>query len=235
MEIKKGDKVKVSEDAPRMYVLGFDHIYKAYESTVLEVDDGNAVIKPSVHVRPTAKLIIPTKYLIKVDAEAKEAKYHKGDRIKFKNIYELQKVKDKSFRWMLVEFASKEATITAVEDNGFYRVDIDQSIGGINDDMIECKVEPTEQTEAEEDARIRQMEAELDEFRKEELDRVLHPEKYYTYEVTIDNLTMNWPRYEADLAKELALKVANKFNDPKEAADYAVSVAKAVVEGLKRK
>lgn len=136
---------------------------------------------------------------------------------------------------MLVMFASKEATITAVEDNGFYRVDIDPSIGGINDDMIECKVEPTEQTEAEEDARIRQIEAELDEFRKAELDRVLHPEKYYTYEVTIDNVAMNWQRYEADLAKELALKVANKFNDPKEAADYAVSVAKSVADGLKKK
>lgn len=44
-----------------------------------------------------------------------------------------------------------------------------------------------------------------------------------------------WLRYEADLAKEIALKVANKYNDPKEAADYAVSVAKAVVENLKKK
>lgn len=46
---------------------------------------------------------------------------------------------------------------------------------------------------------------------------------------------MNWQRYEADLAKEVALKVANKFNAPHEAAEYAVSVAKSVVEGLKRK
>lgn len=229
-EIKQGDKVRVSKDAPEMYLRGQGYFFIEDDCQVDMVEDDNAVITNGPRI-----IAIPTKYLVKVDAEAKEAKYHKGDRIKFKNIYELQKVKDKSFRWMLVEFASKEATITAVEDNGFYRVDIDQSIGGINDDMIECKVEPTEQTEAEEDARIRQMEAELDEFRKEELDRVLHPEKYYTYEVTIDNLTMNWPRYEADLAKEVALKVANKFNTPHEAAEYAVSVAKAVVEGLKRK
>lgn len=46
---------------------------------------------------------------------------------------------------------------------------------------------------------------------------------------------MNWDAYSADLAKEVALKVADKYNDPKEAAEYAVSVAKAVVEGLKRK
>ena len=44
-----------------------------------------------------------------------------------------------------------------------------------------------------------------------------------------------WDAYAADLAKEVALKVANKFNSPYEAAEYAVSVAKAVVEGLKRK
>ena len=44
-----------------------------------------------------------------------------------------------------------------------------------------------------------------------------------------------WQSYEADLAKEIVLKVANKYNGPKEAADYAVSVAKAVVENLKKK
>ena len=114
-------------------------------------------------------------------------------------------------------------------------MDIDPSIGGINDDMIECKVEPTEHTKAEEDARIRQKEAELEAFRKSELDRVLHPEKSHTYEVTVDNVAMDWQRYEADLAKEVALKVANKYTEPKETAEYAVKVAKAVVEGLKRK
>ena len=56
-----------------------------------------------------------------------------------------------------------------------------------------------------------------------------------TYEVTVDNVTINWPRYEADLAKEIALKVTDEYSDPKEAADYAVSVAKAVVENLKKK
>ena len=64
---------------------------------------------------------------------------------------------------------------------------------------------------------------------------VLYPEKSHTYEVTVDNVAMDWQRYEADLAKEIALKVANKYTDPKEAAEYAVSVAQAVAEGLKRK
>ena len=212
MEIKQGDTVRVSKDAPKMYLRGFDHIFTGVESVVSEVEDDNAVIIFNTgHIN--SQITIPTKYLVKVDAEAKEAKYHKGDRVKFKNIYELQKVKDKSFRWMLVMFASKEATITAVEDNGFYRVDIDPSIGGINDDMIECRIESTEQAEAE---------------KKPNVGSIKIP-------VEVDLTDSYWDAYTADLAKEVALKVTNKYTDPKETAEYAVSVAKAVAEGLKRK
>lgn len=53
--------------------------------------------------------------------------------------------------------------------------------------------------------------------------------------VEVDLSDSYWDAYTADLAKEVALKVANRYNDPKEAAEYAVSVAKVVVEGLKRK
>lgn len=199
--IKVGDKVRVRKDAPRVYLRDW---CKAVEYDVYAVDGDAAIITYGYQ-----EIAIPLKYLVKVDAEAKEAKFKKGDRIKFKNIYELQKVKDKSFRWMLAMFASKEATITAVEDNGFYRVDIDPSIGGINDDMIECKVEPTE---AE---------------KKPNVGSIKIP-------VEVDLSDSYWDAYTADLAKEVVLKVANKY-DPKEAAEYAVSVAKAVVEGLKRK
>lgn len=208
-EIKVGDKVRVREDAPKIYTDGWIHDWRNADSIVKDVDNEDVVIVPIT--RDNCELAIPLRYIIKVDAEAKEPKYHKGDRVKFKNIYELQKVKDKSFRWMLVMFASKEATITAVEDNGFYRVDIDPSIGGINDDMIECKVEPTEQTEAEK------------------------PNHTIKIPVEVDLTDSYWDAYAAALAKEVALKVANKFKDPKEAADYAVKVAKSVVEGLKRK
>lgn len=267
-EIKLGDRVKVSKDAPRIYTPDwvdamFDLVLK-----VTEVEDGNAMVEFAKRTSyRTVLTAIPTKCLVKVDAEAKEAnvkigdkvvvhypsgdrighikevmldgtydidygggctghnitrqqietytapKFKVGDRVRFKNIYELQKVKDKSFRWMLVMFASKEATITAVEDNGFYRVDIDPSIGGINDDMIECKVEPTEQTEAE---------------KKPNIGSIKIP-------VEVDLTDSYWDAYAADLAKEVVLKVANKFNTPHEAAEYAVSVAKAVVEGLKKK
>lgn len=155
-EIKVGDRVRVSEDVPAMYVEGINRVFAKSESEVEVLADGNARIfietEDSLY-----QLVIPCKYLIKVDPDA------------------------------------------------------------------------------EEDARIRQKEAELEAFRKSELDRVLYPEKFHTYEVTVDNVAMDWQRYEAALAKEVALKVANKYTDPKEAAEYAVSVAKAVVEGLKKK
>lgn len=157
--IKVGDRVRVSEDAPRIYTDGwrldwrFD--WRNSDSLVRIVEEDDAVISPDDS--GGEELAIPCKYLVKVD------------------------------------------------------------------------------TEAEEDARIRQKEAELEAFRKSELDRVLYPEKSYTYEVTVDNVAMDWQRYEADLAKEIALKVANKYNDPKQLTEYAVKCAKAVAEGLKRK
>lgn len=81
-----------------------------------------------------------------------------------------------------------------------------------NTDIVEL-FEPTEQTEAEKKPNIGSI----------------------TIPVEVDLTDSYWEAYTADLAKEVALKVANKYNDPGQAAEYAVSVAKAVVEGLKRK
>lgn len=81
----------------------------------------------------------------------------------------------------------------------------------------ECELqpctEPTEQTEAEKKPNVGSI----------------------TIPVEVDLTDSYWDTYTADLAKEVALKVANKYNGPKEAAEYAVLVAKAVVEGLKNK
>lgn len=38
MEIKQGDTVRVSKDAPKMYLRGFDHIFTGVESVVSEVE-----------------------------------------------------------------------------------------------------------------------------------------------------------------------------------------------------
>lgn len=81
----------------------------------------------------------------------------------------------------------------------------------------ECELqpctEPTEQTEAE---------------KKPNVGSIKIP-------VEVDLTDSYWDAYTANLAKEIAVKVANKYSDPKQAAEYAVKVAKAVVEGLKRK
>lgn len=82
--------------------------------------------------------------------------------------------------------------------------------------LVEPYTEPVEQTKSDGDCIIHKMEDAIDELRKAHYD------------------IMNWPKYEADLAKEVALKVANRYDDPKEAAKYAVLVAKAVVKGLKK-
>lgn len=220
--------MRVSKDAPKIYTPDWvDEMFNLVLK-VTKVEDGNAMVVFAKRTPyKTVLTAIPCKYLVKVNAEAKEPKFNVGDRVKFKNIYELQKVKDKSFRWMLVMFASKEATITAVEDNGFYRVDIDPSIGGLNDDMIECKVEPTEQMEAEKNS--------CDGISEETANEISNALEAYFKALSDIADSLDWQRYEADLAKEIALKVSNKYSDPMEAAEYAVQVAKAVVEGLKRK
>lgn len=176
-EIKVGDKVRVREDAPKIYTEGWSCDWLHAHSNVRKTEGDSAEIELDCFA-----LVIPLKYLIKVEEEAKEP------------------------------------------------------------------------TEAEEDARFRQKEAEIDKFIKAEFDRMLHPEKYYTYEPTeqteaekkpnvgsikipveVDLTDGYWDAYTADLAKEIALKVANKYNDPKQLTEYAVKCAKAVAEGLKRK
>lgn len=195
--IKVGDRVRVSEDAPRIYTNGWRFNWRNSDSLVGIVEEDDAVISPDDSGEEA--LVIPCKYLVKVDTDAKEpSRIFYGDYAKVAS-QSLEELKRKAHpEWFPI-------------------------------------TEHTEHTEAEEDARIRQKEAELEAFRKSELDRVLCPEKSHTYEVTVDNVAMDWQRYEAALAKEVALKVANKYTAPKEAAEYAVSVAQAVAEGLKRK
>lgn len=211
-KIKVGDKVKVSKDAPRMYVPYWRNEKFCATLIVKEVNDGNAsVLFEGENPYKTVQRIIPTKYLIKVDAE--DAKFKFGDKVKClldSRIYEVMG-KTGKYHYAL---------------NGYDKE--------VHEDCLELYTS-NKQTDAEEYAHIRQMEAEFDELRKAHLDRTLNPEEYYTYEVTIDNVAINWQSYKANLAKDVVLKVVNKYEDPKIAADYAVSVAKAVVEGLKRK
>lgn len=215
-EIKVGDKVRVREDAPKIYTEGWSCDWLHAHSNVRKTEGDSAEIELDCYA-----LVIPLKYLIKVDAEAKEAKYKVGNWVMISGVFNPQL--NGMIGW-----------ISRIDEDGNKVSFQDGRFAIVEDKYLTLITQPTEQTEAEEDARIRQMETELDEFRKAKLDRMLHPEKP-TFEVTIDNVAMNWQRYEADLAKEVALKVANKYSDPKQLTEYAVKCAKAVAEGLKRK
>ena len=130
MEIKQGDRVRVSKDAPWIYTPDwvdamFDLVLK-----VTEVEDGNAMVEFAKRTPyRTVLTAIPTKYLVKVDAEAKEAKYHKGEKVCYNGyVYEIEGLVGKN------RYALKGLNF-----------DLDE-------DMIEPYepyTEPTEQTEAE--------------------------------------------------------------------------------------
>ena len=111
--------------------------------------------------------------------------------------------------WNLVK-----VKIAEIRDNGdviAHTYDGYQIVGRECD--FEPYTEPTEQTEVEKEPNVGSIKI----------------------PVEVDLTDSFWDAYTADRAKDIAVKVANKFNDPEQAAEYAVSVAKAVVEGLKRK
>ena len=244
MEIKQGDKVMVSKDAPRIYTPDwvdamFDLVLK-----VTEVEDGNAMVEFAKRTPyRTVLTAIPTKYLVKVDAEVGVGDrvivhYPNSDRIgriqevMLDGTYDIDygggctghnitrsqiepytapkfKVGDR-----VRNVKSDLCGIALKIEHGIVEVGIpyDKEKHYWNTDIVEL-FEPTEQTEEE---------------KKPNIGSIKIP-------VEVDLSDSYWDAYTADIAKEVALKVANKFNDPKEAAEYAVKVAKAVVDGLKRK
>lgn len=187
-EIKVGDKVRVREDAPRVYTRGLWEVFEKRDSNVDSVEDGTAVISTGPHI-----IAIPLKYLVKVEDEEKEARFKVGDRVE-------ELVSRKSGRILGVEGDFVVVGCPYDKEKNYWHID-----------SVEL-VEPTEQTEAE---------------KKPNVGSIKIP-------VEVDLTDSYWDAYTADLAKEVALKVANKFNAPEQAAEYTVSVAKAVVENLKK-
>lgn len=241
MEIKVGDKVRVREDAPSMFRSGFNHVYTAYISKVLEVDDGNAIIEMTMaNMRCQERIIIPTKYLIKVDAEAKEAKYKVGNWVMISGVFNPQL--NGMIGW--ISRIDKDGNKVSFQDGRFAIVE---------DKYLTLITQPTEQTEEEKTktthsgnlvfpiafdlnkalnncdcfTSVREL------IRMKQRDMEENNKPRYVPKIMFN--TEFWVKYEADLAKEVALKVANKFNNPEQAAEYATDIAQAVVEGLKRK
>ena len=82
-EIKVGDKVRVREDAPKVYQKGSVFDYTEYQSTVHELDGDAAIIGLDIEDSPiySAPIAIPTKYLVKVADEKKTPKFKRGDKV----------------------------------------------------------------------------------------------------------------------------------------------------------
>lgn len=251
-EIKQGDKVRVSKDAPKIYLMG----WYGFTCDVIDIEDSYAKIKCNGCV-----LVIPTKHLVKVDAEAKEGKFKVGDIVTHKNSPHI---------WRCVTAIMSDGTY--VLDGEIYDVEepdlvlytepsapeikagdrvrnIESGLIGVVDKIVYGNVvwvngvdgkryhwksdgleliQPTEQTHQRATIISEGDIHSLDETPTNKIGSIKIP-------VELDLTDSYWAAYAADLAKEVVLKVANKYNDPEEAAEYAVKVAKAVAEGLKGK
>lgn len=276
MEINVGDKVRVSKDAPEMYFFGCN--YDNSVCKVILVDRDNAVITQVKN----GSFAIPTKYLTKVEDEAKEPKFKVGDKVvvhystgdKMGRIQEVlydgcydidygggctghhiiesrlypyaeptaPTIKVGDFVRVLENLhepicldverhleitnmpphavSQKEWKVISVEmrrdcAGRIYTLKHDDSfIYNIPEDCVEL-VQPKEQTEAE---------------KKPNIGSIKIP-------VEVDLTDSYWDTYTADLAKDIAVKIVNKNmgSDPEKVGEYAVKVAKSVVEELKRK
>lgn len=196
-EIKQGDKVRVSKDIPQFYRSYNSYRVFEVEHQVVDIEDGIALLDsiPSKYVTT-----IPTKYLVKVDAEGKEAKFKVGDWVK---IGETPNPR----------LNGRVGTISQIDKEGYEISFNDGFFTVVSEEDLTLADEPTEQTEAEK------------------------PNHTITIPVEVDLSDGYWDAYAADLAREIAVKsMENSYGcDPERIADYVVSVAKAVVEGLKRK
>lgn len=217
MEFKVGDKVRVSKDAPKMYLRGQAYFFIEDDCKVDMVEGDNAVITNGPCI-----IAIPTKYLVKVEAEAKEAKYKTGDKVRVKGSVLLE---GGVFSIIGADYHEKLGWRYELNIHEWYpEIDLD------------LYTKPTDQTEAEKTDSDN-----LKEVAEEWANTVSNAIKEYddvlckTY-IDAHNEAY-WDAYTADLAREIAVKSMEKSYgcDPERIADYAVSVAKAVVEGLKRK
>lgn len=197
-KIKVGDKVRVSKDAPELYTMYGQTDWESVESTVEKIDGDAAEIRWfNENSDEYDYITILCKYLVKVDAEAKEPKFKKGDRVLYMGVLHI--VEDVSYAngWKYL--------IARVSD---------RIITGAAERFLELYTEPTEQTEAE---------------KKPNVGSIKIP-------VEVDLTDSYWVQYEADLVKEIVLKIVDGQLEklPEEISGYALDTAKYVVEQLKR-
>ena len=187
MEIKVGDKVRVSKDAPGLYLRGWG---KAVEYNVYAVD-GDAAIITYGHQEIAA---IPTKYLVKVEEEAKEPKFKVGQFAMFKG----QRVEIIGYS----EHYPQMYRVFVLTEN--YHTDAKES-------DLEPYTEPTE-------------EREFDGITEESANKLSDILEAYGNAMETIKTDSYWTAYTADLAKEIAIVYAKQKRDVRMAVRAAKSV-----------
>lgn len=273
MEIKVGDKVRVSKDAPELYTMYGETDWESVESTVGKIDGDAAEIK---YLQDNSDefhyIIIPIKYLIKVNDERKEPKFKVGDKVQVKQglgKFEIATIvyynsKDNSYR---VEFVNEDAvgclwyaesyldpytkpTAPTIKVGDLVEVSHNMPLGGVTgiidkidgdnayleiDEHISISmplellttVQTREQMEA--CANGTADSCDIPNVNNHDFGAIKIP-------VEVDIRDGYWDVYTADLAREIAVKCAGRdVRTPNELGEYAVNVAKSVVEELKRK
>lgn len=274
MEIKVSDKVRVREDAPRIYTQNCLNLsLHNTDFEVTNIDDGCANVQNKDGIL-TIAYVIPTKYLTKVEDEAKEPKFKVGGKVKDissphdSGIYKVDDIKKSSDGFLyhiqgligksnvkesdLAPYTEPTAPTIKVGDMVIVKPDAPNMCKSVDVfkhiKSVVTKIENGKATldiDRLGDGGLELFDVPLEYIQKVDAIEHLHNHgwgdlgKFTSMPMSVNQIIgfelSYWLRYEADLAKEIALKVANKYNDPKEAADYAVSVAKAVVENLKKK
>lgn len=263
-EIKQGDTVRVSKDAPRVFSGDVGVLLDAPGWKVHQVVDDYAFI-----INGKLSSAIPTKYLIKVDTEAKEPKFKVNDVVRtvFNETTHITAILGNGNYYLYGmgnEYPEDSLTLiqpyiepTAPKIKAGDRVrNIESGIIGVVDkivyeniawvngvdgkryhwksDELEL-VEPTERMEAEKNDADN-----LKKVAEEWANTVSNAiEEYGDAMCKIYVEAHNeayWDAYTADLAKELVtILVRTRSNDLNKVAKMSVDIAKAVVEGLKRK
>ena len=219
--IKVGDKVRVSEDAPGIYSIWDDIEWTKVESYVVLTDDADVMIKHIVGDCEDGDwyyLPIPTKYLVKVDAEPKnEQKFKIGDLVK-ETVH--------PFRYGMVKTLCDGGTVI-VETT-----DDDETIFFNHEDVFELLESSSEDRKPSEEIKADEFD-----YLREALDGDLGlPKGGYIPTSMIQLGEMDWQRYTADLAREIVMECVRQGSySPEQAAEYAVKAAKAVVDNLKKK
>lgn len=226
-EIKQGDKVRVSGHYIAMIITG-GIVRNALNNATFVVDNIDREGRMAyVSCKLPISLQSPIAHLIKVDAETKERKIECGDKV-------LAMKTDQIAPSSEAETFRRNVSLVTKIKNGIASLFIIDRYGANHyartavEFLQKVTDEPTEQTETE-----KSFEDQL----RDALNGAEHQDFGYPMQTAMINLNINdWDAYAADLAKEIVLKTVNSASDrrPSAIAEYAVSIAKTVVNGLKR-